>query len=140
MKAFGATLMAAELLRDGGSLPFAGAACFGRSSGAERQSVVPCCGLVELLVSRLYDGIRSRSASSGAPMATLRSRPAAASSEVDGAAVEGWQPLKPRTLVDMVIEALIAGVARGLILPGDRVQVELTPYDLSRGRITYRYK
>ena len=26
------------------------------------------------------------------------------------------------------------------IAPGDRVQVELTPYDLSRGRITYRYK
>ena len=26
------------------------------------------------------------------------------------------------------------------ILPGDKVQVELTPYDLERGRITYRYK
>ena len=26
------------------------------------------------------------------------------------------------------------------ILPGDKVTVELTPYDLSRGRITYRYK
>ncbi len=26
------------------------------------------------------------------------------------------------------------------ILPGDKVQVELTPYDLNRGRITYRYK
>jgi translation initiation factor IF-1 len=26
------------------------------------------------------------------------------------------------------------------ILPGDRVQVEITPYDLTRGRITYRYK
>ncbi len=26
------------------------------------------------------------------------------------------------------------------ILPGDKVQVEITPYDLSRGRITYRYK
>ncbi len=26
------------------------------------------------------------------------------------------------------------------ILPGDRVQVEITPYDLQRGRITYRYK
>ena len=26
------------------------------------------------------------------------------------------------------------------ILPGDRVQVELSAYDLSRGRITYRYK
>ena len=26
------------------------------------------------------------------------------------------------------------------ILPGDRVTVELSPYDLSRGRITYRAK
>ena len=26
------------------------------------------------------------------------------------------------------------------ILPGERVLVELSPYDLSRGRITYRYK
>ena len=26
------------------------------------------------------------------------------------------------------------------IIRGDRVQVELTPYDLTRGRITYRYK
>ena len=26
------------------------------------------------------------------------------------------------------------------ILPGDRVKVELSPYDLSRGRITYRFK
>jgi translation initiation factor IF-1 len=26
------------------------------------------------------------------------------------------------------------------ILPGDRVQVELSPYDLTRGRITYRFK
>jgi len=26
------------------------------------------------------------------------------------------------------------------ILPGDRVLVELSPYDLTRGRITYRFK
>ena len=26
------------------------------------------------------------------------------------------------------------------ILPGDRVAVELSPYDLNRGRIVYRYK
>ena len=26
------------------------------------------------------------------------------------------------------------------ILPGDKVAVELSPYDLSRGRIVYRYK
>ncbi len=26
------------------------------------------------------------------------------------------------------------------ILPGDRVTIELSPYDLTRGRITYRFK
>ncbi|MBM3171304.1 MAG: translation initiation factor IF-1 [Bacteroidia bacterium] len=26
------------------------------------------------------------------------------------------------------------------ILPGDKVRVQMSPYDLSKGRITYRYK
>ena len=26
------------------------------------------------------------------------------------------------------------------ILPGDRVKLEMTPYDLTKGRITYRYR
>ncbi len=26
------------------------------------------------------------------------------------------------------------------ILPGDRIRAEMTPYDLGKGRITYRYK
>jgi translation initiation factor IF-1 len=42
-----------------------------------------------------------------------------------------------------VIYAFISGKMRMnyiRIAPGDKVQVELTPYDLSRGRITYRYK
>ncbi|AMB93810.1 MULTISPECIES: translation initiation factor IF-1 [Aerococcus] len=26
------------------------------------------------------------------------------------------------------------------ILPGDRVKVEMSPYDLTKGRITYRFK
>ena len=26
------------------------------------------------------------------------------------------------------------------ILPGDRIKVEMSPYDLSKGRITFRYK
>ena len=26
------------------------------------------------------------------------------------------------------------------MLPGDKVTIELTPYDLTRGRITYRFK
>ncbi|RYE04574.1 MAG: translation initiation factor IF-1, partial [Rickettsiaceae bacterium] len=25
-------------------------------------------------------------------------------------------------------------------LPGDRVKLEMSPYDLTKGRITYRYK
>ena len=37
-----------------------------------------------------------------------------------------WQPLQPQTLVDHAIEAIIAGAAAGLILPGDRiVEVDL---------------
>lgn len=42
-----------------------------------------------------------------------------------------------------VILARISGKIRMnfiKILPGDRVTVELTPYDLNRGRITYRFK
>ena len=26
------------------------------------------------------------------------------------------------------------------ILPGDKVQIEMSPYDLTKGRITYRHK
>ncbi len=42
-----------------------------------------------------------------------------------------------------VINAYISGKMRMhyiKILPGDRVLVELSPYDLTKGRITYRYK
>lgn len=42
-----------------------------------------------------------------------------------------------------IILAYIAGKMRMhyiRILPGDRVTVELSPYDLTRGRIVYRYK
>ena len=31
-------------------------------------------------------------------------------------------------------------VVRYLVLPGDRVVVELSPYDLTRGRITFRHR
>jgi len=31
-------------------------------------------------------------------------------------------------------------VHRVRILPGDRVKVEMTPYDLQKGRITYRFR
>lgn len=42
-----------------------------------------------------------------------------------------------------VVTAHISGKMRKnyiRILTGDKVKVELTPYDLSKGRITYRYR
>ncbi|NLF83956.1 MAG: translation initiation factor IF-1 [Candidatus Gastranaerophilales bacterium] len=44
---------------------------------------------------------------------------------------------------DHVVLARISGKIRKnfiKILPGDKVKVELTPYDLTRGRIIYRLK
>ncbi|MEM1328190.1 MAG: translation initiation factor IF-1 [Bacteroidota bacterium] len=44
---------------------------------------------------------------------------------------------------DHVITATISGKMRMnyiRILPGDKVSVEMSPYDLTRGRIIYRYK
>lgn len=44
---------------------------------------------------------------------------------------------------EMLILAHVSGKMRMnyiRIIPGDRVQVEMTPYDLTKGRITYRFK
>ena len=44
---------------------------------------------------------------------------------------------------DHLIIATISGKMRMnyiKILPGDKVQVEMSPYDLTKGRISYRYK
>ena len=43
----------------------------------------------------------------------------------------------------VVIQATVSGKIRMnyiRILPGDKVTVEISPYDLTRGRITYRFK
>ena len=42
-----------------------------------------------------------------------------------------------------ILTAHISGKLRMFyikILPGDRVKVEMSPYDLSKGRISFRYK
>ncbi len=65
--------------------------------------------------------------------------------EVEGTVVE---PLpnamfKVKLNNDHVVLAHISGKMRKhyiRILPGDRVTLQLSPYDLSKGRITYRYK
>jgi translation initiation factor IF-1 len=50
---------------------------------------------------------------------------------------------KVRLENEHVILGVISGKIRRFninILLGDRVDIELTPYDLSKGRITYRHK
>ena len=65
--------------------------------------------------------------------------------EVDGKVVDNM----PNAMFTVELEnghqvlATISGKIRKnyiRILPGDKVQVELSPYDLTRGRITYRFK
>ena len=65
--------------------------------------------------------------------------------EVEGEVIEPLPNAMFRVKLDNghVILAHISGKMRKFyirILPGDRVTVELSPYDLTRGRITYREK
>ena len=65
--------------------------------------------------------------------------------EQDGTIIEALSNAMFRVELENghVVTAHISGKMRMhyiRILPGDKVQVELTPYDLTRGRITYRYK
>ena len=65
--------------------------------------------------------------------------------ELDGEVVEALRNGQFRIALDNGHETLgyTAGKMRRFrirILPGDRIKVELSPYDLSRGRIVYRYR
>ncbi|HYE76468.1 MAG TPA: translation initiation factor IF-1, partial [bacterium] len=65
--------------------------------------------------------------------------------EIEGKVVEALPNAMFRVKLDNEVEVLayISGKIRMhfiRILPGDRVKVELSPYDLNRGRIVYRYK
>ncbi len=65
--------------------------------------------------------------------------------EVDGTITETLPNATFRVTLDNGHEVLahVSGKMRMhfiKILPGDKVKLELSPYDLSRGRITFRYK
>jgi translation initiation factor IF-1 len=67
--------------------------------------------------------------------------------EVEGVVLENLPNARFRVKLDegegMELLAHVSGKMRMnyiRILPGDRVRVELSPYDLTRGRIVYRYK
>lgn len=65
--------------------------------------------------------------------------------KVDGVVVETLPNATFKVKLDNGLEVIahISGKMRMhfiKILPGDKVQVELSPYDLTKGRIIYRYK
>ena len=65
--------------------------------------------------------------------------------EVEGVVVEALpnSMFKVKLENDHIVLAHVSGKMRMnfiRILPGERVTLELTPYDLNRGRITYRFK
>ncbi|MBI3133584.1 MAG: translation initiation factor IF-1 [Bacteroidetes bacterium] len=65
--------------------------------------------------------------------------------ELDGTIVEALSNAMFRVELQNghVITAHISGKMRMhyiKILPGDKVKLEMSPYDLTKGRITYRYK
>jgi translation initiation factor IF-1 len=65
--------------------------------------------------------------------------------EVQGTIVETLPNAMFRVELDngQIILAYVSGKMRMhfiKILPGDKVTVELSPYDLTKGRITYRFK
>ena len=65
--------------------------------------------------------------------------------EIEGAVVEALPNAMFRVELENKHQVLahISGKMRKnfiRILPGDKVAVELSPYDLTRGRIVYRYK
>jgi len=68
-----------------------------------------------------------------------------ASIEQDGVIIEALSNAMFRVELENghVIIAHISGKMRMhyiRILPGDKVRLEMSPYDLTKGRITYRYK
>jgi translation initiation factor IF-1 len=63
--------------------------------------------------------------------------------EVDGVVVEALANTRFRVQIEggHLVVAHVAGRMRKhfiRIVPGDKVRVELSPYDLTKGRITYR--
>jgi len=65
--------------------------------------------------------------------------------EVEGTVVESLPNAMFKVSLEnnFVVLAHVSGKMRKFfirILPGDKVRLELSPYDLTRGRITYRYK
>jgi translation initiation factor IF-1 len=91
-----------------------------------------CCGL--------YSGGRSTGASREEGLIAKEEK-----IEMEGEVVEAFRSGMYKVLLENGQETLgyTAGKMRRYrikILPGDKINIELSPYDLSRGRIVYRHR
>jgi translation initiation factor IF-1 len=64
--------------------------------------------------------------------------------EIDGTVMEALPATKFKVELDNghIVLAYLSGKMRMFkirLLPGDKVKLEMTPYDMNKGRITYRY-
>ena len=112
-----------------------------RSEERVEAATILCRGAARLIVHAFRMHHR-------APMSAVSVRRMAKSEEkieVEGEVVEALPSTMFRVQVDdgHSVLATISGKMRKhyiRILPGDKVKVELSPYDLTRGRITYRHR
>jgi DNA-binding GntR family transcriptional regulator len=66
-------------------------------------------------------------------------KPEAAKTGMDRAPIRaGWTPLRPQTLVDRAADAIVAAVARGVLLPGDRIVESAIAKSLGISRVPVR--
>ena len=137
----GVAVEAVEAVHDAGP----GGACCAAAASDTLSLRAP--GLPRRLLAPCRSARRERRTHSSSTVVGSQRSPVAKKDaiEVEGTVIE---PL-PNTMFRIELEdkhqvlAHISGKLRMnfiRILPGDRVRVELSPYDLSRGRITYRLK
>jgi translation initiation factor IF-1 len=115
---------------------------------SNRSSERPKKGEESLPDNRKFNHPRPGSTTKNAPPPPPREAPRP--SKTDAIAVEGKvKEALPNAMFQVELDNghMVLGHISGKmrknfirILPGDRVTVELSPYDLTRGRITFRYK
>jgi translation initiation factor IF-1 len=119
----------------------------GKTAGAAMSGAVRASRRLSATLSRRGAGVRSCRITPGNPLPKgLFAREVAVKEEKiesEGEVVEALPSLMFRVKLDSGQDVLakISGKMRKnyiRILPGDRVKIELSPYDLTRGRITFR--
>jgi translation initiation factor IF-1 len=124
-----------------------------RGSGVLMQeglviAIEPMINMGTRNVKQMKDGwtIRGSAGVTASPKRTIdRDMAKQTSIELDGTIIEALSNAMFRVELENghIITAHISGKMRMhyiRILPGDRVKVEMSPYDLTKGRISFRYK